>query len=64
MPVSPLLAEANRLQGEGRLTEAETLYRRILKQGRDWNAMNAYAVLLARRGQYAQAESLLRKVLK
>lgn len=63
-PIRSLLVQAQRLQEAGRLKEAESLYRQIPRSSWNNEVINAFAILLIHQGNYSQAETLLRKILK
>src|SRR5260370_14548425 len=54
--------EAQRLHQEGRLSEAETLYRRVLRGDPDHvGALHALGVMVARRGDHASGQTLIER---
>jgi tetratricopeptide (TPR) repeat protein len=63
-PTRKLLAEAARLHGDGKLDEAERVYRQVLNEEPDnVDALRMLAMLAAAAGKFDDAERLLRRVL-
>jgi tetratricopeptide (TPR) repeat protein len=63
-PVSGVVTEAERLAGEGRLTDAEALFARAILEGPDVAALSHYGRFLVRVGRLSQAEVMYRQILR
>ena len=61
--IQKMLAKAEQLANEGKLTDAEALYARTVVGRRDPNAFNRYGHFLLRVGRLAQAEDMYKGVL-